>query len=203
MKIGWLFLQPVETGVGSDSEVGVQATFELFWSAAVVFRLGENLPALRPQHHIFENHLCKIFLSLSGSPLDAHGLCSLSPGFGQSCWAVRFQTCSRSWLEKVNLEQCYFSAGGGRRGLCLSCVCSTWRCVHFSVYCQHMKWPQMTLYMHTRIIENLISWMCLYTCVEITQDLLETLLLAVILCWQDRWGLWWRTEGGRREAARE
>lgn len=51
--------------MGSDSEVGVQATFELFWSAAVVFRFGENLPALRPQHHIFENHLCKIFLSAS------------------------------------------------------------------------------------------------------------------------------------------
>ena len=67
----------------------------------------------------------RVFLSasLSGSPLDAHSLCSLSPGFGRSCWAVRVQTCSRSWPEKVNSEQRRVSGGGGRRRASVVCVC--------------------------------------------------------------------------------
>lgn len=107
-----------------------------------------NLPANVP--HGCGPFVWSIFvcICLSGSPLDAHSLCSLSPGCGQSCWAVRFQTCSRSWPEKVNSEQRYF----GR-----DCVCSIWANVCFCVYCQQMKWPQMTLNMHARIIENLIS----------------------------------------------
>lgn len=82
---------------------------------------------------------------------------------------------------------------GEEEGSRLSCVC-------FSVYCQHTKWPQMTLYMHVCIIQNLISCSVSPHVFKLHKMWLETRCCDPVLAGETGPVV---EDGGRREGGRQ
>lgn len=129
--------------------------------AAVVFRFGENRSAPGPWHDMVENNLYKMFLSRFSTGRQQSVL-SL-PRLWSVLLGYEVPDVQPVLAGKGELRALLLQGGRGARRLAVCrvrlCLCAsfTWACVCFCVYCQHVKWPQMGLYMHGRITENLIS----------------------------------------------